>query len=134
MDRALLDGTNIAASLVVTAGLFFYLLPAMIASIRQVDRAGAIIVINVIFGWTVLGWIAALLWAITDKEQTRRSPTVANADQIAGSGLEYVKQDWRDPSIGGGLRMLGRAIFGEPKKFDNPPAHGPDRDMGRIDG
>jgi len=52
---------------------------------------------------TVLGWIAALLWAVTDKEQTRRSP-VANADQIAGNGLGYIKQGWRDPNRGEGLR------------------------------
>jgi len=41
---------NIAASLLVVAALFIYLL-------------GAILMVNVVFGWTVLGWIAALIWA-----------------------------------------------------------------------
>lgn len=94
---------NIAAVLIVIAAFFFYLLPAVIASIRKVEHDGAILAINVVFGWTVLGWIAALLWAVTDKEQTRRNP-VANADQIAGNGLEYIKQGWRDPNGGEGLR------------------------------
>ena len=49
---------NIGLSFVVIAALFFYLLPSMIASIRNVEHGGAIVAVNVFFGWTVLGWIA----------------------------------------------------------------------------
>lgn len=65
---------NIAASLIVTAGLFIYLLPAMIASIRNVEHDGAIIAINVVFGWTVLGWMAALIWAVVEKPLAKPEP------------------------------------------------------------
>jgi hypothetical protein len=65
---------NIAAALIATAGLFIYLLPAMIASIREVEHDGAIIAINVIFGWTVLGWIAALIWAVVEKPLAQPEP------------------------------------------------------------
>lgn len=34
---------------------------------RDVRYAGKIVLINVVFGWTVLGWIAALIWAIVEK-------------------------------------------------------------------
>jgi T4 superinfection immunity protein len=40
---------------------FLYLLPSAIAATRTVRHDGAIILVNVIFGWTVLGWIAALV-------------------------------------------------------------------------
>jgi len=45
-----------AAAAIASAGLFFYLLPSMIASIRKVEHDGAITDINVLFGWTMLGW------------------------------------------------------------------------------
>ena len=54
---------------------FLYLLPSAIAAIRKARHDGAIILVNVIFGWTVLGWIAALIWAVI--EQPREEPTTA---------------------------------------------------------
>ena len=83
--------------------LVFYMLPTVISNVRKTEHSDTIALINLFFGWTVLGWIAALLWALTDKEQIRRSP-VANADQIAGNGLEYIKQGGHDPNRGEGLR------------------------------
>jgi len=97
--------------------LVFYMLPTVICNVRKTEHSDAIALINLFFGWTVLGWIAALLWAVTDKEHARRSQ-VANADPIAGSALEYIKQGWRDTDRGEGLKVLGRAIFGERKQFD----------------
>lgn len=38
---------------------------------RDVRHAGKIVLINVVFGWTVLGWIAALIWAIVEKPVER---------------------------------------------------------------
>jgi hypothetical protein len=51
----------------VVIGALFYLLPSAIASIRQAEHLGAIIIINVLLGWTVLGWLAALVWAVSEK-------------------------------------------------------------------
>jgi hypothetical protein len=45
----------------------FYLLPCVIASTRKTGHQGAIFFVNMIFGWTVLGWIAALIWAVVEK-------------------------------------------------------------------
>ena len=44
----------------------FYLLPTVVASHRGTERQNGITLVNVLFGWTVLGWIAALLWACTE--------------------------------------------------------------------
>jgi hypothetical protein len=43
----------------------FYLLPTFIAGSRGGGHEN-IIFINLLFGWMVLGWIAALLWAIVE--------------------------------------------------------------------
>ncbi len=45
----------------------FYFIPTVIACKRNAGHTGKIFLINLVFGWTVLGWIAALLWAIVEK-------------------------------------------------------------------
>lgn len=47
-------------------GLGFYFLPTIIAIVREHKNVGPIIAINVCFGWTFLGWVAALFWATTN--------------------------------------------------------------------
>jgi ABC-type transport system involved in cytochrome c biogenesis permease component len=47
--------------------LFFgiYLLPTWIAFSRQHHNRGAILALNLLLGWTFLGWVGALVWALT---------------------------------------------------------------------
>lgn len=46
--------------------LMIYFLPATIAVFRDHNNAGAISVLNLLAGWTVIGWIAAMVWASTN--------------------------------------------------------------------
>jgi len=52
---------------IILAGLIisFYFLPSIIAEGRGHRRSLAIFVLNILLGWTLLGWIAALAWACT---------------------------------------------------------------------
>jgi CHASE2 domain-containing sensor protein len=43
--------------------------PTLIAASRKHPRRIAIFVINLLFGWTVVGWIAALVWALSPPHQ-----------------------------------------------------------------
>ncbi|MDR5754301.1 MULTISPECIES: superinfection immunity protein [unclassified Caballeronia] len=45
------------------AALLLYLAPAIVADIRSRDDAFAITIVNVLLGWTIVGWIAAFVWA-----------------------------------------------------------------------
>lgn len=45
--------------------LFVYMLPAFVAWRRGHRQTGAIAVLNLLLGWTILGWIGALVWACT---------------------------------------------------------------------
>jgi Superinfection immunity protein len=45
------------------AALNLYLVPAIVADARERDDAFAITLVNVLLGWTVIGWFAALVWA-----------------------------------------------------------------------
>jgi len=51
------------AVLVVT--LIAYFFPAVIAKSRKHRNRGAITALNLLLGWTGLGWIAALIWSLT---------------------------------------------------------------------
>jgi hypothetical protein len=51
--------------LLLLLALFVYFIPAYIAHARLHHNAGAITVLNVFLGWTILGWVIALVWAMT---------------------------------------------------------------------
>jgi hypothetical protein len=42
-----------------------YLLPALIAGRRRHRQKLAITVLNILAGWTAIGWLVALVWACT---------------------------------------------------------------------
>jgi len=48
---------------VIIIVLFIYFLPSILGWSKA--NAGAIIALNVLLGWTFLGWVIALVWALT---------------------------------------------------------------------
>jgi len=48
-------------------GLFLYFIPAFIGRNKR-DSMG-ITLLNIFLGWSVLGWIGALIWAITSERK-----------------------------------------------------------------
>ena len=60
--------SNEAVDFVISALIIVvYFVPALIANLRDTENVEAILLVNLVFGWTVLGWIAALIWAIVEK-------------------------------------------------------------------
>lgn len=51
--------------LVLVALIFFGLLPSVIAFVRRHHNRYAILVLNVLLGWTAVGWAVALVWSLT---------------------------------------------------------------------
>ena len=47
----------------------FYFLPTIIAAQRRQPNVAAIACVNVFFGWTVIGWILSLVWALAVPNQ-----------------------------------------------------------------
>lgn len=41
-----------------------YFIPTVVAANRRHARQGAIALLNALAGWTVVGWLAALIWAL----------------------------------------------------------------------
>ena len=46
----------------IVAGAFYFA-PLVIALVRRQDNVIAIAIVNVLLGWTIIGWIAALMGA-----------------------------------------------------------------------
>lgn len=47
-----------------------YFLPTIIAILRRTESTAGIFALNFFLGWTFIGWIASLVWAITGRTCT----------------------------------------------------------------
>jgi hypothetical protein len=77
--------------LIILAVLYF--LPGITAYARGHMSAAAIVALNLLLGWTLIGWVAAMVWSLTGN-------TLANARWLAtgerpdGIG-RFVDGSWR---------------------------------------
>lgn len=55
----------ITVILIWAAIIGLYFLPAIVASHNHKKNQISILVLNLLLGWTVLGWIGALVWAVS---------------------------------------------------------------------
>lgn len=57
-------GMSAAVYGVAVLGLFVYLTPTALALLLKRRQAPAIAAVNIFGGWTLLGWVVALAWAL----------------------------------------------------------------------
>ena len=55
--------SDIFMILLIIIGLYFYFIPSIIA--RKTKYLNGILILNIFLGWTFLGWVAALIWAVS---------------------------------------------------------------------
>lgn len=63
--------------------LAVYFLPWITARSRRHRNVSAIAVLNFLLGWTVIGWIVALVWSVT-----------ANTEEVDGTNKRNKRQDY----------------------------------------
>jgi nitric oxide reductase large subunit len=71
---------DLTASAFTFFAALIYLLPTLVG--RGKRNAVAIAVLNIMLGWTVVGWIAALVWACT-ADEPRSQPQIAATSEDA---------------------------------------------------
>lgn len=54
---------EIAGTILMGTALLLYFVPTIVAVARQKRSLLAITLLNFFLAWTILGWIAALVWA-----------------------------------------------------------------------
>jgi hypothetical protein len=60
MEIVMMGGAEVAI-----AALILHFIPTLIALLRGHDNTFAIFLTNLLLGWTVIGWIVALIWSFT---------------------------------------------------------------------
>ena len=50
--------------LLILPGLLIYFTPTIVAVVRKPGNIGGIFLLNLLAGWTFLGWVVSLLWAV----------------------------------------------------------------------
>jgi hypothetical protein len=56
-DRAVVE-------LIPFFAIVLYLIPFCVAALRNHEQATGVLLLNLLTGWTVVGWWAALIWAL----------------------------------------------------------------------
>ncbi len=59
-----------AAGFVIAIGFIIYLLPSLIAYSRKCPSRHSILALNFFLSWTIVGWVASLVWALRNFEYT----------------------------------------------------------------
>lgn len=80
-DAAIYGREVIAIAIMFT----IYGLPSLVASLRNHRQKGAIAAVNLLLGWTFIGWAVAMIWAFTN--------------DLEGSDVLEVLRTSRNPDI-----------------------------------
>jgi hypothetical protein len=75
-----------------------YFLPSIVALLRSKKNPGVVIVINLFFGWTVIGWIIALAMAFGEAKSPP-PPKIAVAPQTGHGGPPPVSPTTTPPAL-----------------------------------
>ena len=50
--------------LLIILGLAVYFIPTIVAFVSQQENRVAIMVLDILLGWTLVGWVVSLVWAV----------------------------------------------------------------------
>lgn len=74
-SAAPMSGADVLGGLLfIVIVLTIYLMPTFIAAANAKRNILAIGVLNVLLGWTVLGWLICLIWALLKDSQAPQQP------------------------------------------------------------
>lgn len=76
-------------AIVLLAALCAYLIPTLVATVRQRPNVGAVAAMNILGGWTIIGWVLALVWALSREGQPPKAVTEQRRSTWS-SPVEYV--------------------------------------------
>ncbi len=70
MDHAYLGAwMMIAIILMIVVGTAIYFIPSVIAYSRSARNFLAIFLLNLFLGWSLVGWLGSLIWALVDDKK-----------------------------------------------------------------
>lgn len=69
--------------LMAVVAIVVYFAPSWIALARRVHHPIPIFLLNLVLGWSVIGWVVALVWALLATKAVRSEPERPVRPQIA---------------------------------------------------
>ncbi len=78
--------------LLLALGVLLYLLPAYIAYKNDNPNKNIILVVNILLGWTTVGWVACLIWAIIDEKGNATDKILRNVGGNKYEDLEKLQK------------------------------------------
>jgi hypothetical protein len=106
-----------------------FLIPTFVADARAHADRSLIIAANVALGWTIFGWIVALVWALTPTSGLRamlgmiRERAAPEVVRLRASTVELGKNVQRHPLVGEAERWVDKALGGKLRRY-TPPNEG----------
>ncbi len=67
-----------------------YFIPSFIAFSRKKTNAGAIFALNLFLGWSLIGWVVALVWALSNKESNQQVIINSSIPQNTNSNIDQL--------------------------------------------
>jgi Superinfection immunity protein len=124
---ALVEGLGIGLFLMI---LFIpYWTPTIIAFVREHPSRGGILALNFFFGWTFVGWVVSLTWALSDNSARAGQQTVIVNTTVADTPTTAVTgtppQQYRVGEIVNGHRFDGASWIPLPASPPPPPVVDP---------
>ena len=76
---------TVYGAILVVISLFIYFLPTFVAKGKKHPNFMSIFLLNFFLGWSLLGWVIALVWAVKNEKSSQPTPVshVSAGDEIA---------------------------------------------------
>ncbi len=72
-----MNGSQIVLGIIFLA---IYFIPVFVAASNDHKNSTGILILNLFLGWTVIGWIGALIWAVTNPTATPAPASASTAE------------------------------------------------------
>ena len=66
-----MDNMNLGQIFLIFFVPVMYLLPTITAKQRHHNNVAPIALLNILFGWTIIGWFIPLVWSLTDNRSSK---------------------------------------------------------------
>jgi hypothetical protein len=76
-------GEHTLLLLFLGVSITFYFIPTFVALERDHHQLWPILALNLFLGWTVVGWIAALIWSVTAMRRDGPGRGIAAVNDVA---------------------------------------------------
>lgn len=79
------SGGDVLTVMLIIVGIVLYGVPIFVAAKRNVHAQGGIIALNLLLGWSIIGWVGSLIWALsaeTEEHAKLREAALANLANV----------------------------------------------------